>query len=443
MKKFFTYPVFVVLFLSFIGTILFGSILKHHYLGGERFKTLQNIALLISSIPGTLEEIFLKRSVKFQSLSPVFKWEDKEMINLFKDSDEEGLIILSRYDAIKKRSVVEIRELSTLNKLHTYEHDINKMYDLLEKQKIFFDRVEINGIEERFSYGNPYIDEDLNLYAIGNGHVFFKIDSCSNLIFANNQTLVHHSINMNSEKQFLVPSKIPIPYSKYVSKFKFNSFDDDAISIIDQKGSKIFEKSVVEILLENKILGENLFMSNDPIHLNDIEEFKSDSLYWKKGDLLLSARNLSAIIHYRPNINKVINYIFNENLAQIHDIEILSDQQISFLHNNNDGIKKNNISEVIIYDFKSKSFERYFSDILEDLKVHTYTAGLAKILPSKSLLLEETDKGRLIFINQQKELVWEFINLDDSGRSYPLFWFRIIKNNEVIEKFKKFKLICN
>ena len=60
------------------------------------------------------------------------------------------------------------------------------MYDLLEQQKIFFDRVEINGIEERFSYGNPYIDEDLNLYAIGNGHVFFKIDSCSNLIFANN-----------------------------------------------------------------------------------------------------------------------------------------------------------------------------------------------------------------------------------------------------------------
>ena len=122
--------------------------------------------------------------------------------------------------------------------------------------------------------------------------MFFKIDSCSNLIFANNKTLVHHSININSENKFLVPSKIPPPYSKYVSKFKSNSFDDDAISIIDKKGNKIFEKSVVEILLENKILGENLFMSNDPIHLNDIEELKTDSLFWKKGDLLLSARNL-------------------------------------------------------------------------------------------------------------------------------------------------------
>ena len=71
MKRFFTYPVFVVLFLSFIGTMLFGSILRYHHLGGERFQSLQNIAVLISSIPGTLQEIFLKRSIKFQSLSPV------------------------------------------------------------------------------------------------------------------------------------------------------------------------------------------------------------------------------------------------------------------------------------------------------------------------------------------------------------------------------------
>jgi len=41
MKKFFTYPVFVVLFISFIGAMGFGSLLRHHYLGGERFQFLQ------------------------------------------------------------------------------------------------------------------------------------------------------------------------------------------------------------------------------------------------------------------------------------------------------------------------------------------------------------------------------------------------------------------
>ena len=49
-KKFFTYPVFLVIFLSIVGSILFGSLLRHHYLGGERVKSLQNIAVIFASI---------------------------------------------------------------------------------------------------------------------------------------------------------------------------------------------------------------------------------------------------------------------------------------------------------------------------------------------------------------------------------------------------------
>ena len=51
MKKFFTYPVFVVLFLSFIGAIGFGGLLKYHYEGGERFQFLQNVAVTIAEVP--------------------------------------------------------------------------------------------------------------------------------------------------------------------------------------------------------------------------------------------------------------------------------------------------------------------------------------------------------------------------------------------------------
>ena len=58
MKNFFTYPVFVVLFLSFIGAIGFGSLLKHHYAGGERFQFLQNIAVTIAEVPSNIKKIF-------------------------------------------------------------------------------------------------------------------------------------------------------------------------------------------------------------------------------------------------------------------------------------------------------------------------------------------------------------------------------------------------
>ena len=72
----------------------------------------------------------------------------------------------------------------------------------------------------------------------------------------------------------------------------------------------------------------------DPIHLNDIEPALYDSKYWKKGDLFLSSRHQSAIIHYRPEINKVINYLTGP-FSQQHDVDIISDEEISIFDNNN------------------------------------------------------------------------------------------------------------
>ena len=42
-KKFFTYPVFLVIVLSIIGSILFGALLRHQYLevNNERFQSLK------------------------------------------------------------------------------------------------------------------------------------------------------------------------------------------------------------------------------------------------------------------------------------------------------------------------------------------------------------------------------------------------------------------
>ena len=37
-KKFFTYPLFLVLFLSFVGMMGFGAIVKYHYDGGKKIQ---------------------------------------------------------------------------------------------------------------------------------------------------------------------------------------------------------------------------------------------------------------------------------------------------------------------------------------------------------------------------------------------------------------------
>ena len=83
MKKFFTYPVFVVLFLSFIGAIGFGSLLRHHYLGGERLKSLQKIAVIIAEIPKNARDMIKYRTINLNKLSPLTKHKDKKRFEQF------------------------------------------------------------------------------------------------------------------------------------------------------------------------------------------------------------------------------------------------------------------------------------------------------------------------------------------------------------------------
>ena len=64
MKKFFTYPVFVVLFFSFIGMMGFGAIVKYKFEGGEKYQFLQNIAVTIA---GRISDVINVGGLKFMA----------------------------------------------------------------------------------------------------------------------------------------------------------------------------------------------------------------------------------------------------------------------------------------------------------------------------------------------------------------------------------------
>ena len=85
-------------------------------------------------------------------------------------------------------------------------------------------------------------------------------------------------------------------------------------------------------------------------------------VHWKKNDLFLSLPRINAIIHYRPSTNKVINFIQGPFSWQ-HDVDIISDHEISIFNNNN-SLTDRNHSEITIYDFKTKKFSKKFNKSL-------------------------------------------------------------------------------
>lgn len=430
-NKFFNYSVFVILFISFIGSIGFGSLLRHHYLDGERFKSLQKIAVIFAEVPKNAKLMIEYRSFNLSEPPPLDKHKDKKRFEQFISNQRNALLVLPRYDTSLSRSVVEIIDLNNFEIIHTYKHDINEMHNQITNIEEF-SRVKIDDSPIRFEYRHPLILDDGSLIGDSDYSVEFKIDFCSTLQWINQEEVFHHSKMLDHEGNIWVGGLFN-PYPKYVKKYI--NFSDDSLIKLNTDGEILFNKSVITLLIDNQISFDD-FLDNkiiDPIHLNDIEPVFNDSDYWKKGDIFLSIRSQDAIVHYRPSTNKVINVITGPFKLQ-HDVDVISDKEISIFNNN--GFNPNNYSEVIIYNFETKSFTKLFNDQLKKNNFKTKSQGLSHIFRDGSLMVEEQNHGRILLFNNKGEKEWEFINKDKNGNIGFVSWSRVIEDELFIEKFK-------
>ena len=428
--------VLILIFLIFIVfTILFGAILRDHYLGNKKLPNVQKIATFLAEIPSNIFKY--KLLVKGDTPPVLFKHKNKKRFERFIDSNSNKLLILPRYDGNINRSVVEIIDIDTFEILHTYKHNINKLNQLIRTDNVEHKNIKINQSESRFIYLHPLILDDGALVSSHEYGPLFKIDFCSNILWINQEEVFHHSKEYDpNNEHFWVPAKL-FPHSKYINKKKLKiNFSDDAIAKVDLNGNIIFIKSVSEMLIENNILSEgDLFTSNDtsndPIHLNDIQPVFNSSEYMKKGDLFLSLRSQNSIVHYRPSNNQIVNYIKGPFYVQ-HDVDVISDHEISIFNNNDSILENSKYSEIVIYNLKEKKFNNF----LFKNNFKSKTQGRFEVLKDGSMLVEETDHGRLIFYNNKGDKEWEFVNKDAKGNVYLLTWSRIIENANQVENIR-------
>ena len=358
MKKFFTYQVFVVLFLSFIGMMGFGAIVQYKYEGGKKYQFLQKPVMLISSTPHLVKTMISRKTINIDKPEYTHRHSEKKRFERFIENKRNALLVLPRYDHTLSRSVVDIIDLNNFENIHTYKHDIDEMNNQVRNTKKF-SRIKVDNASVRFIYQHPLLLEDGSLIAIYGPS--YKIDFCSNLEWINDEETFHHSQMLDHEGNIWTGGHMN-PKSKYVKKYSIEDFVDDSIIKININGKILFNKSVTEILIENSIIPENFAFNTssqgniDPIHLNDVEPAFNNTEYWKQGDVFISIRHQSSIIHYRPSTNKVINYITGP-FAHQHDVDIISDKEISIFNNNN-FLFDNEYSEIIIYNFETKTFKK-------------------------------------------------------------------------------------
>ena len=96
----------------------------------------------------------------------------------------------------------------------------------------------------------------------------------------------------------------------------------------------------------------------------------------------------------------------------------------------------NKFSELLVYNFETNKFKKILSNQLESKSFKTETEGLADFSRDGSIMLEETNGGRILFYNEKGNLEWEFINVSNDGKIYPISWARLISNVNMVKNIK-------
>ncbi len=426
MKKIITSFAYLVLIL--FGLSAFGWMVKHTTKGDKDFNpTLKKgIDAYVSFL-----DLFEQSVEEVKKLPETFvpTPSDFEPVNNL----EEDLIVLTSYSNEKKNRSVEIRNLRNNTVLHTW--DIANPHQAHDR---IMDPLLLPGKRLVYSY---------------NGVTGIKaIDSLGNELWNQDTIAHHHSMNLDSAGNIWACTYTKENGGFIIYKGYYHldgrelAYIDNTISKLNpENGQLLFHKSITEILVENGL--ENLLIksnnSDDPIHLNDVQPALKTTAFYKEGDLFLSFRNISAIIHYRPSTNKVIR-LLEGNFYSQHDVDFLNDSTIYFFNNNSQTLwlgRANTwrtadarinagdfYSNVMAYDLKNDQYFYLSKEAFNQNNIFTFTEGMSEVLPNGMLWVEEQNSGVLWVLDGEEVVYKNVLESQHEGHHHLSNWTRILKD---------------
>ncbi|MEY2970232.1 MAG: hypothetical protein RLZZ599_605, partial [Bacteroidota bacterium] len=311
----------VIIGLTFL--VLFGWIVRESTKGKQWIPhNVSRSITFFTTLPDRL--IIAKEAVERLPLVYVPSPENFEPVNTL---DEDVNVLISYADANWKRTIA-IKNLRTGEELKTWHID------------------RLANPHNRIMHSLMLPDSSI-IYSLNGVTGLIKIDKNSERLWKQDTIAHHHAINMGANGTFWANTytKDNGEHIYYGAKFSIDGrefpFIDNTITQFDaETGRILYHKSVTEILVEND-LTHLLIKSDspgDPLHINDVQPVLTDSDHMKVGDVFISSRTSSWIMHYRPSTGEVIELIEGPFMSQ-HDVDIESDSTIIFFNNGGQTLK--------------------------------------------------------------------------------------------------------
>lgn len=239
----------------------------------------------------------------------------------------------------------------------------------------------------------------------------------------------HHSIERANDGDFWIPGVSQEPKSQ--SKSYPEGFPGlsgkavwlDRILRVSPDGEVLKKVNILDILYDNG-LEHLLFYGNkglilpDITHMNDLEPLSPSMAdeypLFESGDLVISLRHANSVFVVNPDSWNIKWYKTGPFIAQ-HDPDFIGGGRIGIFDNNKERLGGSRVLSIKPTDDSTEVlFPKQDSE-----KVYTAVQGSFQMLSNENLLISESTAGRVLEVNPNGKIVWEWVHEPNEQLEVP------------------------
>ena len=191
--------------------------------------------------------------------------------------------------------------------------------------------------------------------------------------------------------------------------------------MLNRKGKELRRISLIDALARSPFasLLDNIpnQYKGDYLHPNAVKIIDAKTAakwpFANQGDLLISLREPGALMIFDP-VAKKVRHTFIGPWRYQHDPDILANGNILIFDNHGGGGPQGK-SRVIEYDPTTQQIVWQYEGT-KAARLESKTRSSQQLLPNGNILITETENGRLLEIDRNGELVWEYFNPARRGK---------------------------
>lgn len=423
----------IIVLLLLIFTFAFGVIVRDATYGNNRLGIISRASFKIASIPSeAARSIRMAAGGDLAGMATRYpdRFPDRSGWKFFDARLESGLdayLFFSRHDGDAGHHVLELVDLSSGSVVHRINIDFEKTF--VDASRSFRLVNYDDWRNERFQAIHPLALENGDILVKSMNSPMVRMTPCGEPVWTLNNGLYHHSTELGPDGHYWSSAFIEPPQVEGLNPGYF----DPGITQFSADGQVLYHQSLTKIMLEQG-LGYLVLAKQfdpDPIHLNDVQPIFEDGPYWKRGDVLLSLRNISTVMLFRPSEDRILWWKHGPWAAQ-HDVDVIDEKTFGVFNNNSLDIGDGNElvvqgnSQVFYYDLENETHSVPFKQTLEANDFRTEAAGLFSVLPDGHYFVEEAESGRTLIFTPKGDLAAEHVNRAGNGLIYHLGWSRMM-----------------